>query len=99
MQAYQSNDDRKPRRLKLYVWLLIIASVAVVVLCSSSILFVSRYSCQPWATRVSGCLFTLDHPDSVEAVTFSSDGQMLATGASDEKARIWNVQDRRFRLF
>ena len=40
-------------------------------------------------------LFTLDHPEVVTTIAFSSDGQLLAAGSMDGTVLLWRVQDGR----
>jgi WD40 repeat protein len=53
-----------------------------------------------WDVATGKELIKFSHPSSVTTVTWSRDGQSIATGGSDDVVHVWNPQkDREIRLF
>jgi CHAT domain-containing protein/WD40 domain-containing protein len=48
-------------------------------------------SARIWATADGGLLLKVSHGDTVRGLSFSPDGQLLATGSADKTARIWDA--------
>lgn len=45
-----------------------------------------------WNVETGSCLHTLNrHTESVNAISFSPDGQYLASGSFDKSLNIWNI--------
>ena len=44
-----------------------------------------------WHTPTWRAMLTLEHPGTVYAMAFSSDGQVLATGCEDNMIRLWRA--------
>ncbi|CAI1607628.1 hypothetical protein SEUBUCD646_0L04670 [Saccharomyces eubayanus] len=63
--------------------------VAKNVLASSS----GDYTVKLWDVEAGKDLITLKHPDMVTSMSFSYDGNHLATVARDKKLRVWNIRD------
>ncbi|KAE8419983.1 hypothetical protein BDV36DRAFT_307297 [Aspergillus pseudocaelatus] len=52
----------------------------------------SHNSFRLWKTAAQDPIFTLPHSGSVKAVTFSRDGNLVASGCSDCIIRLWNTR-------
>ncbi|EJS42630.1 crn1p [Saccharomyces arboricola H-6] len=63
--------------------------VAKNVLASSS----GDFTVKLWDVETGKDLITLKHPDMVTSMSFSYDGNHLATVARDKKLRVWNIRD------
>lgn len=59
------------------------------VLASSSL----DYTVRIWDVEAGEAKFTLKHPDMVTSMSFSYDGNFLATVSRDKKLRVWNVRE------
>ncbi|AJV59038.1 CLL_collapsed_G0039150.mRNA.1.CDS.1 [Saccharomyces cerevisiae] len=63
--------------------------VAENVLASSS----GDYTVKLWNVETGKDMITLKHPDMVTSMSFSYDGNYLATVARDKKLRVWNIRE------
>ena len=63
--------------------------VAENVLASSS----GDYTVKLWNVETGNDMITLKHPDMVTSMSFSYDGNYLATVARDKKLRVWDIRE------
>ena len=58
----------------------------------ATIFATSGRTVQLWDGKTLQELRSLPHPDAVEAIAFSPDGQSLATGCRDAIVRVWDIE-------
>ncbi|CCH62151.1 hypothetical protein TBLA_0G02090 [Henningerozyma blattae CBS 6284] len=92
------DDDPKPKDISPLKFLsghtrkvghVLFHPLAQNVLASSSL----DYTVKIWDVESGEAKITLKHPDMVTSMSFSYDGQYLATVARDKKLRVWDIRE------
>ncbi|KLO13727.1 WD40 repeat-like protein [Schizopora paradoxa] len=66
----------------------------------SSLHYTRKGCCFVWSTESFTCLHVFEkHEQEVNAVTFSKDSRLVATGSSDCTVRLWDIRSGESRLF